>query len=95
MSEIYQVYATVRLPRDDDPGKVTVGYFTLIDGVLTMTNPKGVPARRSNGEKIQRKIAEGDDPKIIASRLTKEIYHSRSGETDLNRRLDHSRHGVA
>jgi hypothetical protein len=35
MSEIHQVYATVRLPRDDDPGRVAVGYFTLVDDVLT------------------------------------------------------------
>ena len=96
MLEVHSVYATVRLPSDDDTGQITIGYFTLADDVLTMTNPKGVPVRRPiTGEKIQRKIAEGDDPKAIASRLTKDIRLMLHGETDFNRRLDYSRHGVA
>jgi hypothetical protein len=41
------------------------------------------------------KIKPGDDAKAIAKRLTKEIYFSRSGESDFNRPLNYSRPGVA
>ena len=53
MLEVHSVYATVRLPSDDDTGQITIGYFTRADDVLTMTNPKGVLVRRPiTGEKI-------------------------------------------
>jgi hypothetical protein len=34
-------------------GQVTIGYYTLADGILTMTDSKGAPVRNTNtGEKI-------------------------------------------
>jgi hypothetical protein len=95
MPEIHQVFATVRLPSDGDPGQVTIGYYTQADGVLTMTDSKGVPVRTSSGEKRVHRLQEGEDPRAIASRLTKQIRTAMRGESDFNRPLNYSRHGVA
>jgi hypothetical protein len=85
MTEIvHEVWATVRRPKDDgtDLGQVTAGYYTLADGMLTMTDSTGVPVRKmQSGEKYTHKMKEGEDDRQIASRLTREIYHMLRGET--------------
>jgi hypothetical protein len=86
----------VSLPRNDDPGQVAVGYYKLEDGLLTMTNPKGVPVRSPNtGKPIQHVMRDGENARSIASRLTLTIRRAVSGETDFNRPLNYSRHGIA
>jgi hypothetical protein len=102
MHEVHSVWATVRRPRDDnDLGQVTAGYYTLADGVLTMTDSKGVPVRRTDsGEKYTHKVKEGEDDRAIASRLTKEIYHMLRGETaatatGFNRAINYPTSGIA
>jgi len=83
MLEVHSVYATVRRPRDEnDLGQVTVGYYTLADDVLTMTDSKGAPVRDLNsGEKFLHKMQPGDDARAIANRLTTKIYWMLRGET--------------
>jgi hypothetical protein len=82
MPDVHSVYATVRLPKDNDTGQVTTGYYTLADGVLTMTDSKGAAVReRQSGEKYVHKMKPGDDARAIASRLTLEIYRMLRGET--------------
>jgi hypothetical protein len=72
MPEVHSVYATVRAPRDEnDLGQVTMGYYTLADSVLTMTDSKGVPVRNLNtGEKILHKMKPGEEAGAIANWLT-------------------------
>jgi hypothetical protein len=43
--EVHSIYATVRQPKNGDTAQVTTGYYTLADGVLTMTDSKGEPVR--------------------------------------------------
>ena len=83
MPEVHSAYATVRNPKDaDDPGQVTMGYYTLADGVLRMTDSKGAAVRNLNtGEKTLHKMKPGDDGRAIANRLTMEIYRMLRGET--------------
>jgi hypothetical protein len=83
MPEVFHVYATVRLPNgDNDPGQVTTGYYTLADGILTMTDSKGTPVRDLNsGEKVTHKLAAGDDAAVIARRLTMKIHRMLRGES--------------
>ena len=101
MLEVHSVYATVRQPRDGDTGQVTHGYYTLADGVLTMTDSKGVPVRKTqSGDKYIHKMKDGDDARAIASRLTLEIYHMLRGETaatatGFNRPINYQPSGVA
>jgi hypothetical protein len=80
--EVHSVWATVRRPMDEnDLGQVTAGYYTLTDGVLTMTDSKGAAVRDRSGEKYLRKIEPGEDARAIASRLTIEIYRMLRGGT--------------
>ncbi len=47
--EIHSVYVTVLQPKDaTDPGQVTTSYYTLADGVLTMTDSKGAAVREDS-----------------------------------------------
>jgi hypothetical protein len=63
-------------------GRVTVGYYILRDGVLTMTDDEGAPVRGQSGEKIkiQQKLKDGEDATVIAKRLTMKIYRMRNGD---------------
>jgi hypothetical protein len=83
MPEVHSVYAIVRNPKPGNPndrGQVTTGYYTLADGILTMTDSKGASVRDLNsGEKTTHKIEAGEDPRAIASRLTLKIYHMLRG----------------
>jgi hypothetical protein len=99
MPEVHQVYATVRPPRDAaDVGQVTVGYYTLVDGVLTMTDSKGAPVRNSHaGEKYTHKIDKASDAPGHAKRMTLQIYRMLGGDAGggFNRSLNYRRSGVA
>ena len=97
---VHSVYATVRSPRDDDAGQVTIGYYTLADGILTMTDSRGAAVRdRQSGEKYLHKMKPGDRAEAIAKRMTLQIYRMLRGETErtaaFNRPLNYSRNGVA
>lgn len=95
MPEVHSVCATVRLPINGDAGQITVGYYTLADGLLTMTDSKGAVVRvMHTGEKYSQKIKPGDDAKAIATRLTLKIRRAISGQSDFNRRLDYPRGGI-
>jgi hypothetical protein len=82
MSEVHSIYAIVRNPNPGDPndqGQVTTGFYTLADGILTMTNSEGIPVRGlSGGNKFTHKIEPGEDPRMVASRLTLKIYRNRN-----------------
>jgi hypothetical protein len=103
MLEVLHVYATVRNPNPDNPGdqgQVTTGYYTLADGILTMTDSNGVAVRDLNsGEKTTHKIEAGEDPRAIASRLTLKVYRMLRGETAettaFNRPLSYPKAGMA
>jgi hypothetical protein len=74
--EVHEVYVTVRAPVDaGDPGQVTIGFYTLVDGLLTMTDSKGNPVRNAHtGAKYTHKMQPGDDARKHAGRLTLQIY---------------------
>jgi len=65
-------------------GRVTVGYYILRDGVLTMTDDEGAPVRGQSGEKIkiQQKLKDGEDATVIAKRLTMKIYRRNGDKSD-------------
>jgi hypothetical protein len=80
MHEIKSVQAIVSNPSPSDPaGRVTVGYYVLRNGLLTMTDSKGAPVRSHGGDKYEQKTGEGDNVPLIAQRLTMKIYRARNG----------------
>jgi hypothetical protein len=98
MPEIKAVQAIVSNPSPSDPtGRVTVGYYVVKDGLLTMTDSTGAPVRSRGGDKYEQKIGEGDNVTLIAQRLTMKIYRSRSGNdmAGFNRPLVYPTAGIA
>jgi hypothetical protein len=77
---------------------VEQGFYFVADGVLTMTDGDGKPVRRRySGEVYQQKLQEGDDPVVIAKRLTLAIWRSNTGgdaSGGFNRRLRYPDFGV-
>ena len=75
----------------DDPGRATIGYYVVEGNVLTMTDGDGVPVRRRyGGELYKHTLQEGEDPSLIAGRMTLAIWRSNTGgdaRGGFNRRL--------
>ena len=62
-------------------GRVTIGYYVLDDGILTMTDGEGAPFRSTGGDRITHRLQSDEDPTVIARRLTMKIYRMvRGGE---------------
>ena len=53
-----------------------------------MTNDAGVAVRDSEGKRITHKLARGENARVVASRLTLKIFHSRRDESsEFNRTI--------
>ena len=85
-----------RSGRAGDTGQVSFGYYTVEDGVLTMTDGDGRPVRRRDGELMQRKLKPGDDAETFARIFTRSFrLHVQGDGADFNRQLDYPNLGVA
>jgi len=77
-------------------GRVTIGYYVLDDGVLTMNTRGKAPFRGRSGDRVTHKMLPGEDPTVIAKRLTMRIYGMVRGDgTDFHRRLVYRPLGIA
>jgi hypothetical protein len=82
MAEVRQVIAHIHPPSPRIPtGQVAYGFYTVSDGLLTMTDAKGNPATDDEGKMYTRRLAEGDDAETIAARLTKELRLALQGKS--------------
>ena len=71
---------------DDDPGEIAEGWFSIEDGVLTVTD--------ANGKYVgSRAMIAGEDARVVAKQLLREKKVP-EGE-DFNRRLDYPKLGIA
>jgi len=73
MSEVRQVIVTIKPPKGNYPGQVTYGWYTLQDGVVTLTDRDGNPAGEETGRKFTHKLAPGENARAVACKLTKEL----------------------
>jgi hypothetical protein len=73
MSEVRQVIVTIKPPKDGFPGQVAYGWYTLQDGVVTLTDREGNPAGEETGRKFIYKLAPGEDARTIACKRTNEL----------------------
>ena len=99
MPEVKSVAVSVGNPTGpDDPGRATIGYYVLEGDVLTMTDGDGVPVRRRyGGELYKQTLQEGDNPSVIAGRMTLAIWRTNTGgdgRGGFNRRLSYPPLGV-
>jgi hypothetical protein len=81
--EVHQVYIHIKpvslaLPT----GQVAYGFYTLVDGVVTMTNQKGEPAQDDAGKIYTAKLQPNDDAHVIAGRLTRRLRDALLGKKD-------------
>lgn len=81
--KVFNVIVQIRAPRGDDPGQVAEGRYILVDGTVTLTDHTGRPVRDHDGKTYSRKVNEGDDPRVIAGRLTKEFRRVIRGENKI------------
>ena len=100
MSKVQNVTAIISNPSPHDPtdlGRATVGYYVIEGKLLTMTHGDGKPFLGRSGERITQKLQRGDDPSVIAKRLTLQIHRSRRGDgmADFNRPLVYRPLGIA
>jgi hypothetical protein len=70
---------------DDDPGQISEGWFSIDGKTVTVTN-------KSGGHVGSRKMAEGEDARVVAKQLLREKTPEAEG---FNRRLDYPRAGLA
>jgi hypothetical protein len=79
---VQEVIITVRGASGNDPGEIAVGYFTVQDGFVTLTNQGGEPIKDMEPER-----AGNADPKYIAGLLLRKRRSEKN--EDFNRRLDY------
>ena len=74
MPDVKKVFITVRNPSDGDPGQVSTGYYTIANGVMTMTDGAGTPMRhQTTGELFTWKLRPGDKEISIANMMTRKV----------------------
>ena len=78
-------------------GRLTLGYYVLDDGILTMTDGDGSPFRSTGGDRITHRLQSGEDLTVVAKRLTMKIYHMvrRDNMVGFNRSLNYQPSGIA
>ena len=67
------VFVQIRPPKNGDAGQVVEGMYIVADGVVMLTDRESNPATDERGRKYTHKLREGESPKVIAGRLTREL----------------------
>jgi hypothetical protein len=70
----------IRPPKGEFPGQVAEGAYIVKDGLVILTDRDGNPARDGDGKFYKRKLADGENPKVIAGRLTRELRTALRGK---------------
>jgi hypothetical protein len=82
MPEVKQVIVQIKAPKSGFPGQVAYGYYTLENGVVTMTDQKGNPAVDVNEKKYFHKLLPGEDSRAVACRMTRELRNALRGTSN-------------
>ena len=96
--EVRKVTVELKRPSKRFPtGQVTYGYYTFEDGVLTMTDPKGVPAEDGMGRRYGARDVAPNVVTGVACHLTRKLreelrggYHSEP-KADFGRPIEYPR----
>jgi hypothetical protein len=72
--QVHQVTISIKpCSRALPTGQIAFGFYTVVDGVVTMTNQKGEPATDDTGKTYTAKLETNDNAHEIAGRLTKKL----------------------
>jgi hypothetical protein len=86
----------IRAPKGDDPGQICEGFYTLDDGLLTMTDAFGEVMKREDGTPFERSLMPEDPPLYWARQMTRQVRRMLRGETEaqekFRQKIDYSQH---
>jgi len=77
IAKIFTAFVEIERPRGDFHGKVIE--YIVENGEVVLVDRHGKPAHDDTGKKYSHKLAEGDNPKQIAARLTKDLRKALRG----------------
>jgi hypothetical protein len=107
LPEIKEVTITLRRPTGpNDPGLCEIGFFTHVDGIVSLTDESGTPLRRDGGSTVTTRNTKGkdaptwsapagNDPRAVAGRLLHQKFSSIKSGSDFNRPLHYPKIGIA
>jgi hypothetical protein len=76
--------------RTGDPGEGAIGWYTVQDGKLTMTDENG-----KSGDKPETELVTEANAHVVAARLTKKRWVASRNDGDFNRPLNYRPLGIA
>jgi hypothetical protein len=83
--QVNAITVIVSMPSRKEPlGRLTYGFYTEADGVVTLTDKDGKPAGDETGKKYSRKLAPNEDARAVASKMTKELRKALRGSAPVN-----------
>src|SRR5262249_4396510 len=66
--KIHKIQIPISKPRGSHPGRDAVGYYKLVDDVITMVDRNALPIIH-DGNKYTAKVEPGDEVRRVAARL--------------------------
>jgi|SRR5271170_6596899 len=90
MSDVKSVTVATRNPSGNDLGSVEIGFYTLSDGLVTMTDCEGLPLRNANGDLMTHRLGAGENHVTIAKRMRLKMWRDENDDGNgFNRRIDY------
>ena len=86
-ADIKAVSVQTAAPFGDNPGAITVGFYSVHDDVVVMHDEAGIPTG------TRQHLGAGEDPRGVAYRLTRESWQAKA--PDFNRPLNYQPLGIA
>ena len=78
--KLHHVEVQIEKPTADFPGRTVQGIYTFEEGVVTLTGRAGVPVRDTEGNTYCKKLDAGEDPHLVAGRLTRQLRKALRGD---------------
>jgi hypothetical protein len=80
--EVHTVWIQIKPPTATKLAVLAYGFYTVSDGVVTMVDPKGALAVDESGNTYKHKLAQGEDAKTVAARLTRKLRLALQGKSE-------------
>jgi hypothetical protein len=82
MTKVYYVEVQIKAPCRACPnGQFAFGHYTIVDGVLVMTDADGEPVVDGDGKRYTHKLRDSDNHQVIGAVLTRELRTALRGGT--------------
>jgi hypothetical protein len=96
MSEVKFVIITISNPTSSNPmGVVEEGWYTVDGGKVTLTTCNGTPLYDQRNKQYSVKLKQGDDPRNVAAKLTRQWTSTKRRGSDFSRPINYPRIVVA